>query len=200
MDIIRANKNEYRIVAQLHMKEIEMGFLSSLGLSFLTNLYEFINNDKESCVLVARENGQVKGFIAGTSNIHKMYKRIIVKKWGKLLIPILQYLINIKVFKKIFETVIYGIKKEKKISPDNYCEAELLSIVVGDEFQGEGIGKKLLKELETFFRHHEIKKYKVVTYISDSKSNGFYNACQFSVENTFSHHGNIMNQYSKELL
>jgi len=42
MTIKKAEKNEAKIIAQIHRKSINTGFLSTFGDRFLTKLYEFI--------------------------------------------------------------------------------------------------------------------------------------------------------------
>ena len=58
-------------VAQLHVDGIPSGFVSSLGVDFVTALYEAIAQSETSFGLVAEEDGKVVGFIAFTTNLKK---------------------------------------------------------------------------------------------------------------------------------
>ena len=52
----KLNSSDYRAVASLHCDHINQGFLATLGVPFLTLLYEAIDRDSES-VLLVEENG-----------------------------------------------------------------------------------------------------------------------------------------------
>jgi ribosomal protein S18 acetylase RimI-like enzyme len=99
----------------------------------------------------------------------------------------------------MIETVIYGFKREK-VSAVELATAELLSISVDESVRGKGVGKRLVHELEMFYKKHGVAKYKVVTFSKDEKANRFYLACNFTFYREFKHHGNTMNEYIKELV
>ena len=46
-------------MAELHISGISTGFISSLGIDFVTALYEAIAQNKSSFGFVARENGKL---------------------------------------------------------------------------------------------------------------------------------------------
>lgn len=200
MVIRRAENKDYIQIAQLHKEGIKKGFLSSLGMPFLTRLYWAINNEPGAYALVADENGIVAGFISGVIDIQGFYKRILLRRWFHLIVPLVGYLVNFSIIKKVVETVLYGLKTKKNKSHASDCIAELLSIAVNSNYRGQGIGKNLVDALEAILKREHVKEYHVVTFSLDKSSNGFYNACNFSFAGTFSHHGNIMNIYNKKLL
>ena len=53
MNIRIAQEKDFTDIANLHINSIKTGFLSELGVSFLTKLYKSINNQKGSIVLVS---------------------------------------------------------------------------------------------------------------------------------------------------
>ncbi|MGB7566538.1 MAG: hypothetical protein WBM07_01650, partial [Chitinivibrionales bacterium] len=66
-------------VAQLHIQGIRTGFLSTLGNNFLMRLYRNMARTPGSVVFVARnEEDSILGFVAGTIDTGKMYKRILL--------------------------------------------------------------------------------------------------------------------------
>ena len=71
MDIEIATKDVmiFRAVAELHSKSIDQGFLSSLGLKFLTLLYEAIVADKDSILIILKAHDEVCGYVCGTQNM-----------------------------------------------------------------------------------------------------------------------------------
>ena len=56
MDLRHANidTDDYRLIASLHCNYINKGFLSSLGIPFLSVLYEAIDNDDNSFLLLEK--------------------------------------------------------------------------------------------------------------------------------------------------
>jgi N-acetylglutamate synthase-like GNAT family acetyltransferase len=200
MVIRRAEKRDYISIAQLHRDGIKKGFLSSLGVQFLTRLYEAINNEQGACVLVADEDGAVTGFISGVVDIRGLYKRILSGNWFHFVIPLLGHLVSVSIIKNVVETLFYGLNTKKNKSHPTGCDAELLSVAVNSNYRGQGVGKNLVDGLEVFLKRKYVKEYTVVTFSLDERSNGFYCACNFSFAGTFSHHGNVMNIYHKKLL
>ena len=69
----------YRALAQLHFKYLNKGFLSSLGIPFLTLLYEAIDANKESILIVEKVNGKVIGFVSGTNGLGPIYKQLLFR-------------------------------------------------------------------------------------------------------------------------
>ena len=67
-------------VAALHIQCISTGFISSMGIDFVTSLYEAIVKSKSSLGVVAVRNEKVIGFVAFTTNLNKLYKSIIRRK------------------------------------------------------------------------------------------------------------------------
>jgi N-acetylglutamate synthase-like GNAT family acetyltransferase len=200
MKIRQAEEKDYIYVSRLHREGITKGFLSTLGVPFLSRLYEAINLQMNSCILIAEYEGEVCGFVAGAADTHGLYKEIILKKWILFILPLVRYLFNIKMIKKMVETLFYGLKKEKCEVKRNTCTAELLSIAVDKRWRGKHIGRRLVSALEIFFKSKDIIEYKVVTFSRDSQSNDFYKACNFDFTGTFVHHNKMMNVYHKKIL
>jgi ribosomal protein S18 acetylase RimI-like enzyme len=198
MKIRPAIQSDYIWIAKLHMDSIPTGFLSKLGLTFLTELYRAIQQEKGSVVFVAETDGRVDGFLAGTTTINRLYKRVIIGKWYRFIFPLLKFVVNIKAAKMIIETFLYGFKTSTSETIKS-IHAELLSIAVLESGRGKGVGKALLVNLENFFRSSGVPNYKVVTFSKDEQANCFYRSCQFILNRQFVHHGNTMNEYVKEV-
>lgn len=144
-----ASAKEAAEIAQIHKEEIKKGFLSSLPASFLEKLYIcIIKND--FCVL-AKEDGEMIGFIAGTVDIKKLYSFFIKKYFIYSVILLLPKILDIR---KIIEDIFY-IKKEE-IKP------ELLTIAVKADFQGRGVAQKMFEIFVSEMKNGRIKEFKVV--------------------------------------
>jgi ribosomal protein S18 acetylase RimI-like enzyme len=164
--ICLAEKKDALKIAEIHKQEIKMGFLSSLPISFLEKIYlSVIEND--FCV-VAKENDNVVGFIAGTIDIKKLYSFFSKKYFFYSIMVFLPKILNVK---KIIEDIFY-IKKEE-IRP------ELLTIAVKENFQGQGIAKKMFEVFVSEMKRRGVKMFKVVVgdelkpAISFYEKNGF---------------------------
>jgi ribosomal protein S18 acetylase RimI-like enzyme len=192
------SKDDFYTLAVLHKKGIAKGFLSSLGERFLAILYRGISRHPGSCVLVERdESGEVIGFISGTLSISDCYKHVIMHNFLSLGVPIMLKMASIKRIKNLFETLMYPTRKDKQ---KGKVEAELLSMAVSDKARGKGIGKKLVNRLEGFLKVNGFSStYKVVTSADDERSNGFYKSVGFVFNREFRHHGNLLNEFFKEI-
>jgi ribosomal protein S18 acetylase RimI-like enzyme len=190
-------------VAGLHQQGIKTGFLSQLGQTFLKTLYTAIAGAPHTIVYVALdEKNNVRGFVAGTCDINKMYTWIIFHKGWLLAILIVSRAGSINVIKKTFETLLYTVKsrKHKEEKPvQEKTPAELLSIVVDENCRGQKVGKGLVEALDKYFQMRNIGNYKVVTWSKDTNANIFYQACGFIKHAEFIHHGNLMFEYSKTI-
>ncbi len=147
--IALAQKKDAIKIAAIHKKEIKQGFLSSLPLVFLEKLYIcVIEND--FCI-VATENNDVIGFVAGTKNINKLYSYFFKKYFLYSAIILLPKILNIK---KIFETLLYPKKDD--------IEPELLTIAVKNEFQGKGVAKEMFDAFVLEMKKYNVKTFKVL--------------------------------------
>jgi hypothetical protein len=65
MDIksYKLNFNGYRAIPKTRCNQINKDFLASLGAPFLTLIYESIDKDSESVLLLERVNNSIIGFI-----------------------------------------------------------------------------------------------------------------------------------------
>jgi len=209
INIVPLQKRYAKRVAQLHIEGITTGFLSQLGVSFLQKLYVSINNAPDSRVFVAvDEHGKPVGFLAGSIDMNKMYRHIIIRQFVLFIIILLPHIFSVKTLRKIIETILYPLKKKKHsvsgndktvVTDDQSCQikTELLSIAVDKSARGKGVGKKLVFAFELYLKEKNIQQYKVVTFSLDKNSNSFYESCGFVLVKSFMHHGNLLNQYHK---
>ena len=56
-----------------------LAFLSTLGITFLTIMYEAIDKDKDSVLIVKTNNEKVIGYVAGTSGLGNIYLNLLKK-------------------------------------------------------------------------------------------------------------------------
>jgi ribosomal protein S18 acetylase RimI-like enzyme len=182
-------------VAKLHIKGINTGFISSLGIDFVTALYQAIAKDKSSFGFVAEENERVLGFIAFTTNLNKLYKSVILKKGWRFALLLVGKMFSLQRIKKVFETLFYPSRIKKL----NLPSAELLSIVVADESQGKGIARQLVEKGFEECANRGINKVKVLVGADNQPANKLYLKCGFALVGQIENHGILSNVYTAEI-
>ena len=128
-------------IARLHIEGINTGFISSLGIDFVTALYEAIIQTKTSFGFVT-EDDKVLGFVAFTENIGKLYKSIVMKKGLRFAFILARKMLSLQRIKKVFETLLYPSRIKKM----NLPSAELLSIVIAPQARKMGLATQLIKQ------------------------------------------------------
>lgn len=194
--------NQYVDIARLHIESITTGFLSTLGIRVLKEIYEGIDKSKYGGILVATHRGEVVGYISYTESIINLYKDVLLEKGLILSVLLVSSVIKFSVIKKIFETIVYPFNKlsQNRIEiKQNNDRPELLSIAIHDTMRGLGIGKKLISVLNERLKEKLIYEYYVVTLCDDINSNKFYQSCGFEKLKLFVHHKNQMVEYMKRI-
>jgi len=151
-----AQKKDALQIASIHKKEISQGFLSSLHISFLKNLYSAIIESDAGFCLVAREGDQVVGFISGVTDINNIYRYFLKTYFFSSIVLLSKKFFNITAVKKMIETLLYPVKEK------NLPSAELLTMAVSGQFQGQGIAGKMFLEFISEMKKRNITSFKVL--------------------------------------
>ncbi|MCK4913348.1 MAG: GNAT family N-acetyltransferase [Planctomycetes bacterium] len=178
-------------VAKLHIHGISTGFISSLGIDFVTALYKVIAEDKNSFGFVAVENEEVLGFISFTTNLKSLYKTVIVKKGFRFVFLLAGKIFSPKLVKKIIETLFYP----NRIKKMNLPSAELLSIVVSPSGRQKGLAKQLVQNGFQECLQKGINKVKVLVGADNRPANNLYLKCGFEPAGQIENHGVKSNIY-----
>jgi ribosomal protein S18 acetylase RimI-like enzyme len=169
MNIEKINNSYISDVAQLHGKYIDQGLLSKLGVPFLRLLYHAMVGSSSAICVVLVNDGKTVGFASGAVNVSSFYKEYLKKKLIRTIIVLLPNLLKPQIITGIVETLFYPIKSKEDL-PD----AELLSIVVSNEFRGKGVGKRIFEGLVKEFRERHVKQFKVVVGSDLVDAKNFY--------------------------
>lgn len=191
MDYIPLQKKHTQEVAGLHITGISTGFISSLGIDFVTSLYEAIAQSKSSFGFVAEENDSVIGFIAFTTNLNKLYKAVILRKGLHFVFLLGGKILSLKRIKNVFETLFYPSRIKKMDLPS----AELLSIVIAEKEQGKGLAIQLLKKAFEECQKRGIESVKVMVSADNENANRLYQKCGFERAGQINNHGVLSNIY-----
>ena len=166
----KLNSSDYRSIASLHCDHINQGFLATLGVPFLTLLYEAIDKDNESVLLVERVDRSVVGFVTGTRGLGRIYKQLLLKPL-RLIYSLKSCLLSPSKMHKIIEVLL--ISKGSNISAD-LPKQELLSIVVNPAYQGRGHAENLFKALCSHFRAEGASSFIIVVGRNLDRAHAFY--------------------------
>ncbi len=182
-------------VAALHIQCIRTGFISSMGIDFVTYLYEAIVQSNSSFGVVAVRNGKVLGFATFTTNINTLYKSIVWRKGLKFALLLAGHICSLKRVKRMFETLFYPARIKHKDLPS----AELLSIAVAGEEQRKGLASQLI---EMGFRHYReagVDKVKVLIGADNKAGNKLYLKSGFEPAGQIINHGLPSNIYVAQI-
>ncbi len=188
------SKSHSSQTANLHIQGISTGFISSLGISFVTTLYEAIAEDENSFGFVAIENNKVLGFVAFTTNLSKLYKSIVLKRWLHFAFLLAGKMFSLERIKKVLETLFYPGRIKKM----NLPSAELLSIVVTQQGQGKRVATQLVRAGLQECEKRVIDKVKVLVDAENEPANKLYLKCGFELAGQIDNHGILSNIYVAE--
>ena len=178
-------------VAALHIQCISTGFISSMGIDFVTSLYEAIVQSKSSFGVIAVRNEKVIGFAAFTTNLKKLYKSVVWRKGRKFALLLAGNMLSLRWIKKILETLFYPTRIKKM----NLPSAELLSIAVAHEERRKGLASQLIKKGFQYCRKTGVDKVKVLIGADNEPGNKLYLKTGFEFVGQIVNHGVLSNIY-----
>ncbi len=182
-------------VAALHIQCISTSFISSMGIDFVTCLYESIVQSNSSFGVVAVRNGKVLGFAAFTTNINKLYKSVVWKKGPKFALLLAGHMCSPTRVKGMFETLFYPARMKNMDLPS----AELLSIAVSGEERRKGLAGKLIEKGFRHCRKTGVDKVKVLIGADNKAGNKLYLKSGFEPAGQIINHGRPSNVYVAQI-
>ncbi|MGB9595522.1 MAG: GNAT family N-acetyltransferase [Candidatus Poribacteria bacterium] len=180
--------------AYLHHEFIKDSFLCEFGIEFLQRIYNRLIESDGCFGYVYTDNSKVIGFITGSENMGKFMKALILRDFFVIALKILIRLI-VKPF--LVKNVIQILFYSKKSSVED-VKAELVSIVVKEDYRGQKIGTFLLNNLINHFRRNGVFKFKVMVDKNNIEANAFYKASGFKLYLTTSMYNKNINLYVYE--
>lgn len=161
---------ELKQVAQIHMAQLDLGFLSSLGEKTLVLMYKTISKWENSCLVTAHRDGKVVGFVSGALNINSLYTQFLLRDffgWVGALAPKL----SPKNIWRIIEVILYPSKQD---SGPAIPKAELLTLAVTDSAKGTGCAAKLYEQLSSFFKEKHQDGFRIMVGEHLKRAQAFY--------------------------
>jgi len=161
-------------LGQIHKAEIEQGFLSTLGLRFLRNLYRGLSQSPRAFVFAAVRDDQVLGFICGSTDTGKVYRGFFLSRGIIAAVQLLPKMVSWQRVRRLAETLLYPSRSQDLELP----KAEILNFCVSRDCQRMGIGKRLFAELVGEFQRRNIYSFRIVTGANQVKAQQFYESLQ----------------------
>lgn len=162
-----AGPDTLRQVALLHAEAIDQGFLSSLGPRFLYELYRAIDAAPDAFLLVEERDGRVAGFIAGSSDLAAVRRRLLRRPLA-LLAALAPVLLQPRKLAGVLEALRAGA------SPAGLPRAELLSLAVARGYRGSGVADALYARLVTAFSRMGVPSFRIMVGAGLGAAHRFY--------------------------
>lgn len=163
-------RTRYRQVAELHVRCLDRSFLATLGVGFLTLMYQAIDESDSSTLLVHEEADTIVGFVTGGIGMGSIYRRMLRNplRLGLGLAPVL---VRPAKLRRVFEILRYS--GDGGLAAD-LPDAELLSIAVAPEWRGRAIADALYRRLQEDFRRRGIDAFRIVVGSALAPAHRFY--------------------------
>ena len=181
-------------VALLHTENISSGFISSLGPSFSRQLYRGIAGCSSAFCLVALEDNQVLGFIAGAESVGKLYKFVLLRRGLLMSVCLIRFVFSLRTIKRIVQTLLYPSRTSEEYPP-----AEVLSVAVAPDARRKGIAGELMQSAMEEFSSRGIDKVRVAVAADNKPANQYYIKEDFQKAGLYDSHGVQTNIYIRSL-
>ena len=188
MEIKKIDKEDLPKVVEVHKDSFKGFFLTELGDHFLTVYYDCVRKDDRGLLIGLYEESQLCGFFAATILFKGFNKHLIKRNFFRF------SLIGLRLLFTQMPSLVRLFKNFTKTSQDmedNGEYAELLSIGVSVNKQGQGIGKKLLMQFENEMRLKGCSSLSLTTdYYDNEKAIQFYKGMGYTVYYDFTTYPN----------
>ncbi len=154
-------------VAFLHYKAMGNSLWAQLGQRFLREIYRGLVNNHHFLGFVYEEEGQIEGFIAGSTNSSSMMRRVFITRAPRLTIAAILGLREPAVAKQLLQTARYFSLSSENL--DSNVSAESLFCSFTPKLRGKRISGHINKVLfDTLYA----KGHKQVKITTETDNNG----------------------------
>jgi predicted ATP-grasp superfamily ATP-dependent carboligase/ribosomal protein S18 acetylase RimI-like enzyme len=180
-----------RAVAELHIAGIKTGFISSLGMEFVTGLYEAIAKSTYGYGFVALLNNEVVGFASFATHLGGLYKSVILKNGFRFFFQLARKMLSFKNIRNALETLSYPARLKNM----NLPAAEFLSMVISEQARRKGLATEFIKTGFAEAAARGIEKLKILAAVDIKPINKLYEKLGFELVGQIDNHGIISNVY-----
>ncbi len=161
-------------LAKLHRESIPDGFLTSLGLGVLRELYLGFASSAHATIHVSREEGRIVGFIACAEDTGAVYRDVLRRRGVNLAWRAAALLLSPKRLWRATETLFYPSRGGFEDLP----RAEVLNFCVRSELRGGGHGRALFETAMRELADRGVRAVRIVTGASQDRAQRFYRAAR----------------------
>lgn len=160
----------HRRVAELHVANLDQGFLSTLGVGFVSLMYEAIAASPDSVLLVEERDGEVVGFVSAGAGLGSVYRRMLRRPLAltRRLLPIV---FSVRKLLRVIEILRYG---RQRAGASALPAAELLSIAVDPAYRGSGVAERLYARLVAEFARRGVDAFAITVGAALAPAHRFY--------------------------
>lgn len=173
--ISEATINDVDGIVKIHQEAFKDFFLTSLGEGFLKLYYSAFVKSEAGVVFCAKRMNNIVGFSA-TSYVSRGFNSRLIKS-NPIKFGLLAFKLLLTQPKSVIR-LVRNLNKESKEAAvkDDGKYAELYSIAVSPDCQGEGVGRFLLTVTESDVKGHNTKISLTTDYFNNEKTIAFYRA------------------------
>jgi hypothetical protein len=183
-------------VAELHAAAMGNSLWAQLGVPFLTNLYRALVDIHTFLGFVYVEDGQVKGFIAGSTDTRSMYAEVLRRRWAFLApVAALGVLRRPLVLRPLLQTASYFGASGAEDVPGESLFCSFVPELRGKRVSGH-INKVLFDELRARGHTH----VKITTEVDNEGANRQLRSWGFAEAGRFTFYGKSMVTYVLDLV
>ena len=173
--IDRMSPGDIAPVVALQIAYLDGSVVTQLGPVFLTRFLRVTLQHDPSRAFVARDgSARIVGFAIGSLDVHA-FNQFVKPRVFTALVHALLTPSRVALIGSMARMVVEG-------EPEPPIPAELLLLVVDPTTRRQGIGAKLLQELENAFAVGNVARYRVAIRSHLSEARAFYSALHFEHE------------------
>ena len=164
-------------LAELHFKNLPNSQYTLLGIDAVKLFYfSLLSSKRINLYLAKKDKSEIVGFIISSNNHLSIFKLILLNIFSNNYIKprLIFKFLNFRFLMRIFLSLFYKI--EKNTFDKNKKYIQIISLIVGESYQGKGIGKSLIQPI---FNLSRLKKYDnilAVTTTYQKKAICFYDS------------------------
>lgn len=180
MKTYKATIRDVNEIVQIHKSAFPNFFLTTLGKSFLYTYYKAFVSTNEGLVLCTKDDNNNVIAFAATAYISKGFNKHLLKE--NFLSFFVQFVWLLIVSPKSIIRLIKNLKKTSVDIDDDGLYAELFSIAVKRDCQGNGLGEFLLGVLEEKLLDKNIRILSLTTDVCNNNATlAFYRKMGFGI-------------------
>ena len=196
--VTNPGNNHWVDIAELIASAVPNALVSKLGPRFGALYYENISKHPLSCsYAVFDKTGRLAGIILGTLDYNAASSLSFALKIKLFLAA------NLRLFSSdVFRWILTGLRfrSTTRYTMKDFPKAQLKTIVVHEDFRGNGLANKLINELESFFKKNNLEKpYVILTEKQNRVANNLYKKLGATFITAYPYHDKIMNAWHKSL-